>query len=367
MKIIADNTVPYLKGIIEPFAEVEYLSSGQFTASAIKDADVLIVRSVDKCTREILEGSRVKLITTATIGYDHIDTDYCESAGITWKNAPGSNAMSVAQYVLACLVTLSLRTGESLKGKMIGIIGVGHVGKLVEDLCKSWGMNVLLNDPPRADREGEAGFVSLETIAKEADIITLHTPLTKESLYPTFHLAGEPFIHKLKKKPWLINSCRGAVHDTFALLDGLASGKIGALILDCWENEPDISIELLNKTAIGTPHIAGFSADGKANATRMCLENIGSFFNIVIDKIDEVVPAKPLLPNIDLNNFSSCRIENAILASFNPLSIDNALRMSPGQFEWFRSHYDHPREFHAYTIENATPDEAAFLIKLGFQ
>jgi len=366
MKIIADNTVPYLKGILESCADVEYLSSGQFTASAVKDADVLIVRSVDKCTRDILEGSRVKLITTATIGYDHIDTVYCDSAGIVWKNAPGSNAMSVAQYILACLVTLSLRTGESLRGKTIGIVGVGHVGTLVEKLCRIWGMSILLNDPPRADKEGEDGFVSLKTIAEEADIITLHTPLIHEAPYSTYHLIGDSFIHTLKKKPWLINSCRGAVHNTSALLSGLASGKIGSLILDCWENEPDINIELLNKTAIATPHIAGFSADGKANATRMCLENISSFFTISFDRIKEVIPSGPLSPDIDLNDFSSHRIENAVLKSFNPLPVDNALRMDPGKFEWFRSHYNHPREFHAYRIKNATSDEAVFLRKLGF-
>ena len=165
MKIVADNTVPFLKGIAEPIAEVKYLTSKEFTPENIKDADALIVRSIDKCTRELLEGSRVKLITSATIGFDHIDIRYCDEAGITWKNSPGCNAVSVAQYVLAGLITIALRKGETLQGKTIGIVGVGHVGKEVEKLCSAYGMNVLRNDPPRAETEGEDGFVSLETIA----------------------------------------------------------------------------------------------------------------------------------------------------------------------------------------------------------
>ena len=155
MKIIADNTVPYLKGILEPIADVSYLDSKEFTPTNIKDADALIVRSIDKCTCELLEGSRVRLITTATIGYDHIDIHYCEKAGITWKNAPGCNAASVGQYVLSSLVAVALRKGERLAGKTIGIVGVGHVGSIVERLCEAMGMRVLRNDPPRAEQEGD--------------------------------------------------------------------------------------------------------------------------------------------------------------------------------------------------------------------
>lgn len=226
MKIIADNTVPYLKGILEPIADVSYLDSKEFTPTNIKDADALIVRSIDKCTRELLEGSRVRLITTATIGYDHIDIHYCEKAGITWKNAPGCNAASVGQYVLSSLVAVALRKGERLEGKTIGIVGVGHVGSIVERLCETLGMRVLRNDPPRAEQEGEDGFVSLDTIAKEADIITLHVPLTKEGRFATRHLADHAFFDQLERKPWFINSCRGAVHDTQALLQAKRTGKV---------------------------------------------------------------------------------------------------------------------------------------------
>ena len=176
MKIIADNTIPYLRGIAEPFAEITYIAPEEFTREIIREADALIIRSIDKCTREVLEGSRVKLITTATIGFDHIDTRYCDEAGITWANAPGCNAGSVAQYVFTSLLTLSIRKGISLKGKTLGIVGVGHVGKAVEKLCKAYGMHILRNDPPREEKEGPEGFVSLQTIARESDIITFHVP-----------------------------------------------------------------------------------------------------------------------------------------------------------------------------------------------
>jgi len=367
MNIVSDNTIPYLKGIIEQIGNVTYLESGQFTAEAVKDANVLIVRSVDKCSREILERSRVKLITTATIGFDHIDTAYCDEAGIIWKNAPGSNAESVAEYLLASLIRLSMHKEESLQGKTIGIVGVGHVGSKVEALCKAYGMQVLKNDPPRADKEGNAPFVSLETIAKEADIISLHTPLTKEGKYPTWHLANTKFIDSLERKPWFINSCRGAVSDTNALLEGMKKGKISAMIMDCWEKEPTISRELLEQASIATPHIAGFSADGKANATRMCLEEIGRFLGITIKDIDKVRPAEPSDPVIDLSRFNEKRIEQAVLSSFDPIPVDQALRNDPNRFEWFRSHYNHPREFKAYTVLNATDKEAKLLQALGFR
>lgn len=366
MKIVADNTVPYLKGIAEPIAEVRYLTSKEFTPENVKDADALIVRSIDKCTRELLEGSRVRLITSATIGFDHIDIRYCDEAGITWKNSPGCNAVSVAQYVLAGLLTVALRKGESLQGKTIGIVGAGHVGKEVEKICTAYGMHVLRNDPPRAEAEGEDGFVSLDTIAEQADIITFHTPLTKEGRFATRHLAGKDFFRKLQRKPWFVNASRGAVHDTDALLQARKEGKVSEIILDCWENEPDINRELLGLATIATPHIAGFSADGKANGTRMCLENIETFFQVKIEKLGEVVPPAPRQPMIDLDRFDGNRVEQAILTSFDPLAVDRALRENPDKFEWFRTNYHHPREYRAYTIAHATPEEVGLLRSLGF-
>lgn len=367
MRIIADNTIPYLKGIAEPLAEVIYLDSKSFTPEHVKDADVLIVRSIDKCTPALLAGSQVKLITTATIGFDHIDTHYCEQNGISWENAPGCNAASVAQYVLAGLVTLSLRTGSPLAGKTIGIVGVGHVGRLVQNHCEAMGMRVLRNDPPRAAAEGAEGFVSLEQIAEEADVITLHVPFTKEGDYPTYHLADARFLQQLAKRPWLFNSCRGAVHDTEALLAAKRSGKVSELVLDCWEDEPAISRELLTMTSLATPHIAGFSADGKANGTRACLQAIERFFGVRFARLPQVQPPAPQDPVIDLDQWATHRIEQAILHTFSPERVDQTLRKDPDGFEWQRNHYAHPREFSAYQVQHATTEEANCLRTLGFK
>lgn len=367
MRIVADNTVPYLKGIAEPFAEVRYIGSKEFTHENVKDADALIVRSIDKCTRQLLQDTNIKLITTATIGFDHIDIHYCDEAGIKWTNAPGCNAVSVAQYVLASLIVTARKTGETLQGKTLGIVGVGHVGTQLERLAKAYGLNVLRNDPPRALAEKDRSFVDLATIAAEADIISFHTPLTKEGDFPTYHLADRTFFRSLKKRPWFINASRGAVHDTEALLEAKKEGRVAEMIIDCWENEPGIDRELLALSTLASPHIAGFSADGKANGTRMCLEAIGQFFNKEIEKIDLVTPPAPANPVIDLDLFPHNRIEEAILTSFNPLVVDKALRESPEKFEWFRNHYDHPREFSAYTLLHATPEEKRLAQALGFK
>ncbi len=367
MNIIADTTIPYLKGVLEPVAQVTYLDAAQFTAETVREADALIVRSIDKCTRALLEGSRVRLITTATIGFDHIDTGYCDAVGIKWRNAPGCNAVSVAQYVAASLVRLSLQTGEPLTGKTIGIVGVGHVGREVERVADALGMRLLRNDPPRADQEGDTGFVSLQAIAEEADVITFHVPLERTGKYPTYHLADGTFLRSLQKRPWVINASRGGVHDTKALLEARRNGKIGQLVLDCWEGEPDIDRALLQQTTIATPHIAGFSADGKANATRMCLEEIKAFFGVKIEKLHDVLPPPLTDPVIDLSLFDADRVSHAILTSFDPLSVDQYLRETPERFEWFRAHYPHPREFRAYRILHATAGEQLVLKTLGFE
>jgi erythronate-4-phosphate dehydrogenase len=366
MKLIADNTIPFLKGIAEDFAEITYLSSTDFSPSAVKDADALIIRSIDKCTSELLKDSRVKLITTATIGFDHIDTKYCETAGIVWRNAPGCNATSVAEYLVACLLSVALKRGEELAGKTIGIIGMGHVGIEVERCCTALGMHVMRNDPLREEIEGTADFVSLEEMAHEADIITIHTPLEKTGKYPTYHLANRAFFEKLERCPWFINAARGSIHDTNALIEAKEKGLISELILDCWEHEPSINRRLLDLASIATPHIAGFSADGKANATRACLENIGRFFQIPRIRIDDIHPLPPKYPQIDLSGIKENLVARAVFHCFNPMLIDKTFRAEPERFEQFRAEYPHPREFFAYTVINAPEKEAEILRKLGF-
>lgn len=336
MKVIVDNKIPYINEAIEKLAdEVVYLPGASFTPEAVKDADALIVRTRTLCNRELLEGSQVRFIATATIGYDHIDTDYCQKAGIVWTNCPGCNAGSVEQYVHSVLLLLKREKGLDLEHSTIGVVGVGHVGSRVASMAKNMGMRILLNDPPRADK-GEEGFVDLQTIAQECDIITFHTPLYKEGIYKTYHLADEAFFLSLQKQPFFINSSRGEVVDTHALLEARASGRVREVIIDTWEHEPLINEDLLKVAYIATPHIAGYSADGKANATRMSLEALCRFFHIEA-KFEIIPPALPLI------EFSTDE-EEAFLQLYNPLLDSERLKNAPDKFEWFRGNYPLRRE-----------------------
>lgn len=336
MKVIVDNKIPYIKGNIEKIAEeVVYLPGHAFTKEEVKDADALIVRTRTLCNAELLEGSRVKFIATATIGFDHIDTAYCREAGIAWTNCPGCNAGSVEQYVHASLLLLKHHKGLDLEKATLGIVGVGHVGKRVQRMAEALGMRVLLNDPPREDN-GENGFVSLQTIAEECDVITFHTPLNREGKYRTFHLADEAFFGNLKRTPYLINSSRGEVVSAEALLQALEAGQIKDAVIDTWEGEPDISLELLRKVFVGTPHIAGYSADGKANATRMSLEALCQYFG----KSAEFGIVPPALPE---KTYSE-NPEEAYLEVYNPMEDSLRLKESPEKFEWFRGNYPLRRE-----------------------
>lgn len=323
MKVIVDNKIPYIKEAINRIAdEVVFLPGADFTKEAVKDADALIVRTRTRCNRELLEGTQVKFIATATIGYDHIDTEYCREAGITWTNCPGCNAGSVEQYVRSVLGLLQRKKGLDLKNATIGVVGVGYVGSRVARTAKLLGMRVLLNDPPRADK-GETGFVDLATIARECDVITFHTPLIQEGIYRTYHLVDKDFLFSLKRAPYLINSSRGEVVDTASLLASLAAGKVKDVVIDTWENEPRISRDLLEAAFLATPHIAGYSADGKANATRMSLEALCRFFGMEVEF--EITP--PEGPS-----------------DYDPTRDSEWLKADPEKFEWFRGNYPIRRE-----------------------
>ena len=343
MKVIVDDKIPYIREALrEMSVEAQYVEGSKFTSAIVRDADALIVRTRTHCDGALLEGSRVQFIATATIGYDHIDTGYCDSHGIRWANAPGCNAASVRQYVQSVLLLLQREQGVDLTKATLGVVGVGHVGTLVVEMARSWGMRVLCCDPPRAER-GEQGFVSLETIAQEADVITLHTPLVRDGKYPTFHLADEKFFASLQRKPYFINTSRGETTDTAALLKALDERHIAQCIIDVWEHEPDIDLTLLDRCYLGTPHIAGYSADGKATATRMSLEALARHF--VLGAVPEIVPPAPTSP-VTLDG----DIEDALLQIYNPHNDSNALKAHPGDFEWLRGNYPHRREETTYGI-----------------
>lgn len=366
MKIIADKNIPFLKGVAEYFGEVTYLDGADFIKDVIKEADSLIVRTVARFDEKNLSGSKVKLICSATIGYDHIDTAYCDANRIAWYNAPGCNSGSVQQYVISSLIVMAQQKGFDLKEKTIGIIGVGNVGKKVAKACEILGMRVLLNDPPR-QRVEEGGFVSLDTIKEEADIITFHTPLIKEGIDKTYHLADEKFFTSLCKQPIIINSARGGIIDTMAIKEALQKGTISGAVIDCWENEPNIDLEYMNMVDIATPHIAGYSADGKANATCMSLEKVAEFYSLDRTPINMVNAPEPDSSIIDLKNFSfSNRVYSALLTIYNPMDDLACLKADPAKFKQLRNNYPLRREALAYSIVNATDEERKILSEFGF-
>jgi len=370
MKIVIDNKIPYIKGALEPFANVVYLPGNKTTPEIVRDADALITRTRTKCDRQLLEGSNVKFIATATIGFDHIDTEYCKNAGIEWRNAPGCNAGSVNQYIASALLSYSLGKGFDLKDKTIGIVGVGHVGSKVAALCETTGMKVLLNDPPRERREGPEKFVPLKTIMEEADIITFHVPLNRSGRDATWHMINRNFLMNLKQ-PLLINSCRGEVFDSIAVKEAINKKLIKGLIADCWENEPEIDMDLLKLADYATPHIAGYSKDGKANGTKMSIRAVSKFFNLGIDNWEPEGVELPESTVIEIDGFQKSEnsiLAEAVLSTYDIANDDRALRESPRLFEKLRGDYPVRREFGTYTLKlkNVTDATKRKLAELGF-
>ena len=338
MKIVVDDKIPYIREAIEKLGfDVTYCRGNEFRdCSALDDAEALIIRTRTKCDEQLLSGTNIRFIATATIGYDHIDTDFLDKNDIKWTNCPGCNAASVAQYIRNSLLVLSKNGKLQLNKAVVGVVGVGHVGKEVVKALDEIGVNkILLNDPPRAEKEGIGEFHSLEELFAECDVITLHTPLTKTGKYPTYLLIDEQEFGHIKKQPIVINAARGGVVNEKALISALDEGIISDVVIDTWENEPEINRELLEKAVIATPHIAGYSADGKANASRMALMAVCDFFGILPD-----FDIQPPALDIDL---PKDKIE-CYLELYNPLKDCLRLKEEPEKFEYFRENYPLRRE-----------------------
>ena len=352
MKVVVDDMIPFIRGQIERVAdEVAYLPGHAICHADVLEADALIVRTRTRCDRDLLEGTRVQLVVTATVGYDHIDTSYLRSAGIRWANCPGCNATSVRQYVHNALLVVLQERGLLGQRLTCGVVGVGCVGSLVAADLQSMGMNVLLCDPPRAemaagyadhpshatDREEEGAFRSLDELAQRCDIITFHPNLTRTGRHPSFHLADARFFRSLQRRPLIINTSRGEVVDNEQLLLALRRGQVGAAVIDTWEHEPDIDRQLLNRVLLGTPHIAGYSADGKANATRTCLHLVARHFG---QDLHFSVAPPPLPTGFRYGPLSS----EGPLRLYDPRIDCQRLRDNPAAFETLRGNYPLRRE-----------------------
>jgi len=371
IKIVADNKIPFLEGALEGVADMIYLPGAEISRRHLMDADALITRTRTPCNSSLLEGTTVRFIASATIGFDHIDTDYCRKKGIEWTNAPGCNSSSVEQYLVSTLLWLALHRNLDLKTLSIGIIGVGNVGSKVALAARTLGMKVLLNDPPRERSEGSDEFTSLEELKKQSDIISLHVPLNREGEDRTLHLLDAAFIKEMKSGAILINTSRGGVVDEDAALEGIRRGKLADLILDVFENEPDIKRELLDAITLATPHIAGYSLDGKANGTTMSVQAISRYFNLGLDNWAPVSLPKPDSAEILIDVSEGellMHLWEIYSQSYNVSYDDQRLRSAPETFESLRANYPKRREAAAYAVRlfQGYPEIRGILEKLGF-
>ncbi len=338
MIAIVDNAIPYIKGILEPYLDVIY-APGEAFSSAIEKAGkqekCLFIRTRTKCDKSLLEGHNVRFIASATIGKDHIDEDYCRANSICVANAPGCNSSAVMQYFLTSISQTGILP-ESRKDReklTVGIIGAGNVGEKVARLCLKLGFKVLRNDPPKQAQGIPLEYFSLEEVLENSDIVTIHTPLDST----TRGLAGKHFFSAIKKGAHLVNASRGPVVDDNALLE---SKKLGLFICDVWNNEPDINKDILQRSALATPHIAGYSVEGKQNATDAVVRAFANFADIKSLK-DFTCRSKDERHHLDINKNLSSQ-----LRKFFPIAeLDSALRQHPEDFEKLRKEYIYRHEF----------------------
>ncbi|MCS3431703.1 4-phosphoerythronate dehydrogenase PdxB [Klebsiella sp. BIGb0407] len=370
MKILVDENMPYAVDLFSRLGEVKAVPGRPIPLAELSDADALMVRSVTKVNRSLLDGKPVKFVGTATAGTDHIDEDYLQQAGVAFSAAPGCNAIAVVEYVFSALLMLAERDGFTLTDRTVGIIGVGNVGSRLQARLNAWGVKTLLCDPPRADRGDSEDFHSLESLVQDADILTFHTPLYLDGPYKTLHLASESLIRRLKPGAILINACRGEVVDNDALLHCLAQGQELSTVLDVWEPEPDLNAELLARVDIGTAHIAGYTLEGKARGTTQVFEAFSQFIGQ-----PQQIPLDTLLPAADIGFISlSGALNQAILKRLVHLVYDvrrdDALLRSvvgiTGEFDKLRKHYAERREWSSLCVECSDTNTATLLQALGF-
>lgn len=377
MKIVADGSITYAEEAFAPIGDVRICQGREMGPHDVRDADILLVRSVTKVDAALLDGSRVRFAATATIGTDHIDEDYLRENGIGFSSAPGTSADAVLEYVFAALLTVCGRHGRNLAGSSIAVVGVGNVGSRVAACGEALGMKVFRNDPPLQRLTGSEIYRPLDEVIG-CDIVTLHVPLTRVGEDPTFHLVDESVLKKMSPGALLVNTSRGGVVAGGALLRELEAGSISAA-LDVWEGEPDIDIDLLKRVELGTPHIAGYSFEAKVNATVAVYRAACEFFGIEPswDPAGRMPPAD--VPEIEIDCFGKSEedvIRQAVLSIYDIRRDDAALRKIQDlsetdrgfHFEKLRREYPRRREFFNTCVKLKNPISAAVkkLEALGF-
>jgi len=311
MHILADENIPLVDEFFAGLGEIRRMPGRSINRAALENVDLLLVRSVTRVDRELLDGTAVKFVGTCTIGTDHLDLDYLEQAGIDWASAPGCNARGVVDYVLGSLLALAELWGDTLAQRSYGVVGAGEVGGRLVEVMRGLGWDVHVCDPPRQAREA-GGFVSLDEVLAECDVVSLHTPLSMGGDWPTFHLFDQERLSNLRPGAWLINASRGAVVDNVALRDVLLQRPDIDAVLDVWEGEPQVDVELAGLCRIATPHIAGYSLDGKLRGTAQ----IYAAF-CAVRGLEPAVELAQLMPGAPLTEltFASCTEPADMLAT----------------------------------------------------
>jgi erythronate-4-phosphate dehydrogenase len=377
MKIVADENIPSVTEAFSALGEVTLVHGRSLRPEQVRDADVLLVRSVTRVDETLLAGSKVCFVGSATIGFDHVDRAYLATGGIGFATAPGSNATSAAEYVVSALLVLSQQQGVALAGRSVGIIGCGNVGSRVKARLTALGMQCLVNDPPLQAAGVPGEYVRLDE-ALDCDIVTVHVPFERGGSHPTFHLIDAAALSRLRPAAVFINTSRGAVADNTALLAALQARIDLVTVLDVWEGEPSISLALLEKVTLGTPHIAGYSLDGKLRGTEMIYRAACDFLGVPVTwDVRSVLPA---VAPVDVRAVTGDDIEAlaraAVLGCYDVRSDDQRLRRlfeltaqeQPAYFDRLRKDYPVRREFAATPLvhDPLTDEQQRILGALGF-
>lgn len=394
MKIVCATNMPFAMEAFSTLGKTCILEGRNIQAADVRETEILALRSTTKVNRALLEGSKVRFVGTATIGTDHLDIPYFDQAGIKWCFAPGCNANSVSEYITAALLFLACKHGFTLEGKTIGVIGVGNVGRRVVQKARALGMRVLMNDPPRERKEfriqdsesrmtsqaDENPFVSLDHVLAEADIITVHVPLTKEGPDKTVHLADAAFFRRAKKGLIFLNAARGPVVDSPALLKALTDGRVSHVVLDTWEGEPNYRLDVMAKVDIATPHIAGHSFEGKVMGTVMVYREVCQFLGVPATWSHEPLMPTPLVPEVivEVGGRPPQAVLREVVRQVYDLEGDDRRFRDSAQtdeagrirsFDRLRSHYPERREFQYTTVKlnGGTDSLRRSLTDLGFK
>ncbi|MFO8099193.1 MAG: 4-phosphoerythronate dehydrogenase [Salinibacter sp.] len=372
LTIVADENIPCVQEAFGRFGTVKTMPGHQIKRPVVRSADVLLVRSVTPVTPNLVAGSGVRFVGSATIGTDHVDRKHLAAAGIEFAHAPGSNADSVGDYVVAALLTLARRQRVSLEGRTVGIVGCGNIGGRLARRLSALGLEVLQNDPPRAETETPPPeFVSLRTVLRNADILTLHVPLTRDGAHPTHHLIGEKEVSHMQKGAWLLNTSRGPVVNPEALRTAANSGRLGGLVLDVWPEEPTPAPALVRAADIATPHIAGYAYDGKVRGTSMLYEALCRHLGVepTWDPHAMLTPADPSVlrctpPDPQLTRSEA--LHRLARQAYDVTEDDARFRSLPDRpaeeraagFRHLRKTYPRRREFQRYSVPKAATPRA---------